>query len=295
MVMQDEYDFGLPTVPFVSEFIDVFPKELPGLPPIREVELQEKDFIQPSSSPWGAHVLFVKKKDDTMRLCIDYRQLNKVTIKNKYPFPRIKDLFDQLKDAAVFSKIDLRSRYYQMRVREGDVPKTAFQTRYGYFEFLVMPFGLTNAPAKALGTKVHLSTVFHPESDGQSERVIQVVEDMLGACVIDFGKNWEKSLPLVEFTYNNNYQASIQTAPFEALYGWKCKTSLCWSELGENKVLGPQLLRETEEQVQVIHNRLKQAFDTQKAYVVVKRRDIQHNVGDRVFLKICHTFWNRKK
>ncbi|KAL4378322.1 hypothetical protein GQ457_02G025300 [Hibiscus cannabinus] len=582
-------------------------------------ELQDKGFIQPNTSPWGAPVLFVKKKDGTMRLCIDYRQLNRVTIKNKYSLPRIEDLFDRLRDALVFSKIDLRSGYYQMRVKEADVPKTAFRTRYGHFEFLVMPFGLTNAPAtfmdpmnrvfkpyldkfvvvfiddiliysrnkdehaehlrinvgevrsflglagyyrrfvngfstialpltkllrkdqlfnwsenqqrsfdqlkqalthapvlvqpesgkeftvysdashsglgcvlmqnenvvayasrqlkphelnypthnlelaaivfalkiwrhslygekchmftdhkslkylltqkdlnlrqrrwmellkdydlvidyhpgkanvvadalsrkpnfvkiehraptgllqplkfpqwkrekitmdfvtslpitprkndavwvivdrftksahfipvrvnmssdilaelyirevirlhgvptsivsdrdpkltsrfwkslqKALGTRVNLSTIFHPQTDDQSERVIQILEDMLRACVIDFGRNWEKSILLVEFAYNNSYQTSIQMAPFEALYGRRCRTPICWSELGENKVLGPQLLKETEEQVQVIHNRLKQAFDRQKAYADTKRRDIQYSVGDRVFLKV---------
>ena len=96
-------------------------------------------------SPWGAPILFVKKKDGNLQMCIDYRQINKVTVKNKYPLPRIEDLFDQLKEASVFSKIDLRSRYYQLRVKEVDVSKTAFRTRYGHYGFLVMPFGLTNA------------------------------------------------------------------------------------------------------------------------------------------------------
>ncbi|GJS84964.1 reverse transcriptase domain-containing protein [Tanacetum coccineum] len=164
----------------VRDFPKVFLDDLLGLPHVREVEfridlipdaspvvrspyrlahsemfelsnqlkeLQEKGFIRPSHSPWGAPVLFVKKKDGSMRMCIDYRELNKLTIKNRYPLPRIDDLFDQLQGACCFSKLDLRSGYYQLRVREEDIPKTAFKTRYGHFEFTVMPFGLTNAPA----------------------------------------------------------------------------------------------------------------------------------------------------
>ncbi|GJS53801.1 putative nucleotidyltransferase, ribonuclease H [Tanacetum coccineum] len=110
-------------------------------------ELQDKGFIQPNSSPWGAPILFVKKKNSSFRMCIDYRELNKLTIKNRYPLPRIDDLFDQLQGSQYFSKIYLRSRYHQLRVHEDDIPKTTFRTRYGHFEFTVMPFGLTNAPA----------------------------------------------------------------------------------------------------------------------------------------------------
>ena len=136
-------------------------------------ELSDKRFVRPSVSPWGVPVLFVKKKDDTLQICIDYRQINKVTVKNKYQLPRIEDLFDQLKGASVFSKIDLRSRYYQLRVKDVDVPKIAFRTRYGHYEFLVMPFRLTNAPATFMDLMIR---VFHPYLD---QFVVVFIDDIL--------------------------------------------------------------------------------------------------------------------
>nr|GFA63574.1 putative reverse transcriptase domain-containing protein [Tanacetum cinerariifolium] len=349
-------------IPIEDETL-IIREELPGLPPVRQVEfqidlipgiapvarapyrlapsemqellnqLQElayRGFIRPSTSPWGAPVLFVKKKDGYFRMCIDYRELNKLTVKNHYPLPRIDDLFDQLQGSSVYSKIDLRSGYHQLRVRDEDIPKTAFRTRYGHYGFQVMSFGLTNTPAVFMdlmnrvckpyldkfviviiddiliysrnkeehanhlriilellkkeklfikdfskiamsltiltqkdknfvwgedqemdfqilkqklcktpilallegnddfvvycdasiqGTQLDMSTAYHPETDGQSERTIQTLEDMLRACAIDFRKGWEKRLPLVEFSYNNSYHASIKAAPFEALYG----------------------------------------------------------------------------
>ncbi|KAI0507940.1 hypothetical protein KFK09_014068 [Dendrobium nobile] len=139
-------DIFLGTAPISKAPYRMAPKELSELK-VQLQELEDRGFVRPSVSPWGAPVLFMKKKDGTLRMCIDYRDLNKVTIKNKYPLPQIDDLFDQLAGSSVFSKIDLRSGYYQVKVKEEDVVKTAFSTRYGHYEFFVMPFGVTNAPA----------------------------------------------------------------------------------------------------------------------------------------------------
>ncbi|WVZ63316.1 LOW QUALITY PROTEIN: hypothetical protein U9M48_012957 [Paspalum notatum var. saurae] len=194
-------------IPVVSDFPDVFLEELPGLPPDRDVEfaielvpgtapvsrrpyrmapdelkelkvqLQEqldKGFIRPSSSPWGCPALFVEKKDQGGKtLCVDYRPLNAVTIKNKYLLPHIDILFDQLAGAKVFSKIDLRSGYYQIKIREEDIPKTAFSTRYGLYEYLVMSFGLTNAPAFFM---YMMNSVFMNELD---KFVVVFIDDIL--------------------------------------------------------------------------------------------------------------------
>jgi hypothetical protein len=170
----------------IRDFPDVFPEELLGMPPDREVEfvidllpgtapiskqpyrmsveelkelkkqlteLQEAGYIQPSSSPWGASVLFVQKKDGSQRMCVVYRSLNDVTMKNKYLLPCIEDLFDRMRDARVFSNIDLRPGYHQMKIRPSDISKTILSTRYGLYEFTVMSFGLTNAPAYFMDLK----------------------------------------------------------------------------------------------------------------------------------------------
>ncbi|GJS68168.1 putative reverse transcriptase domain-containing protein [Tanacetum coccineum] len=221
----------LEEVPIVQDFPEVFPEDLPGIPPTRQVEFQidlipgaapvarapyrlapsemkelsdqlkelsDKGFIRPSSSPWGAPVLFVKKKDGSFRMCIDYRELNKLTVKNRYPLPRIDDLFDQLQGSSIYSKIDLRSGYHQLRVREEDIPKTAFRTRYGHYEFQVMPFGLTNAPAvfmDLMNRKDHLMPnslsansgslkyKFHWSRERQSG-------NSCGSCRIESDKDW---------------------------------------------------------------------------------------------------------
>ena len=177
---------GLPPDREVEFIIDLIPETEPiSIPPyrmapaeLRELkaqleELLSKGFIRPSISPWGPPVFFVKKKDGSLRLCIDYRQLNRFTIHNQYPLPRIDELFNQLQGFRVYSKIDLRSGYHQLRVPESDVPKTAFKTRYGHYEFLVMPFGLTNALAAFMDL---MNRVFQPYLD---RFVIVFIEDIL--------------------------------------------------------------------------------------------------------------------
>ena len=193
-------------IPMVDEYANVFPDKIPELPPSRDVDfttdlihgaglvsmapyrmappelaelkkqiedLLEKNFIRPCASPWGAPVLVVKEKDGSSRLCVDYRQLNKLTIKNKYPLPRIDDLLDQLRGAAVFSKIDLRSGYHQILVKLEDVQKTAFRSRYGHYEYVVMPFGVTNAPTIFMD---YMNRIFQPYLD---QFVVVFIDDIL--------------------------------------------------------------------------------------------------------------------
>ncbi|GJT73787.1 putative reverse transcriptase domain-containing protein [Tanacetum coccineum] len=139
---------------------------------------------------------------------------------------------------------------------------------------------------KAMGTRLDMSTAYHPETDGQSERTIQTLEDMLRACVIDFGNGWEGHLPLIEFSYNNSYHASIKAAPFEALYGRKCRSPVCWAEVGDARLTGPELVHETTEKIVQIKQRMQAARDRQKSYADVRRKPLEFQVGDRVMLKV---------
>jgi hypothetical protein len=196
----------LKDIPIICEYPEVFPDDLPGMPQDRDIEfvielqpgtapiskrpyripsnelaelkiqlqdLLDKGYIHPSASPWGCPALFVKKKDNSLRLCADYRPLNAVTIKNKYPLPRIDILFDQLAGARVFSKIDLRSGYYQIKIKSSDIPKTTFSTRYGLYEYLVMSFGLTNDPAYFMYL---MNSIFMQELD---KFVVVFIDDIL--------------------------------------------------------------------------------------------------------------------
>ncbi|GKA29652.1 putative reverse transcriptase domain-containing protein, partial [Tanacetum coccineum] len=587
----------LEDVHVIHNFPDVFPEEL-APSEMKELsvqlqELMEKGFIHPSSSSWGAPILFVKKKDGSFRMCIDYRKLNKLTVKNRYPLPRINDLFDQLQGSSVYSKIDLRSGYHKLCIKEEDILITTFRTRYGHFEFQVIPFGLTNAPAvfmdlmnrvckpyldkfvivfiddiliyskndeehekhlriilellkeeklyakfskcdllldsvtflghvidrsdvhvdpakieaikswatpttlmemrqflrlagyyrrfiegfsliskpltkltqknkkyewgseeeeafqtlkrklcsapilalpegtedfmvycdaslrgyravlmqrekviayasrqlkvyeenytthdlelgaireaqkeaikrknvradnlgrliktifefrpngtrcfgnrvwlprygglrdlvmheshksnkcltcakvkvehqkpsgllqqpeipvwkweritmdfEALGTNLDMSTAYHPQTDGQSERTIQTLEDILPACVIDFGSSWDPHLPLVEFSYNNSYHASIKVVPYESLYIRKCRSHVCWSEVGDSQLTGPELIRDTTKMIVQIKNRLLAARSHQKSYADKRLNSLEFEVGDMVLLKV---------
>ncbi|GKC35726.1 putative reverse transcriptase domain-containing protein, partial [Tanacetum coccineum] len=138
----------------------------------------------------------------------------------------------------------------------------------------------------ALGTNLNMSTAYHPKTNGQSERTIQTLEDMLRARVINFGSSWDLHLPLVEFSYNNSYHASIKAAPFEALYGRKCRSPVCWSEVGDSQLTGPELIRETTENIIQIKNRLLTAKSRQKSYADVRRKPMEFSVGDMVMLKV---------
>nr|GFA80908.1 putative reverse transcriptase domain-containing protein [Tanacetum cinerariifolium] len=287
-------------------------------------ELTDRGFIRPSTSPWGAPVLFVKKKDRSFRTCIDYRELNKLTVKNRYPLPGLMTYLINFKKEehanhlriilelprkeklyAKFSKCNFWIRTVQFlghlidsqglhvdpakieAVKNWASPTTPTEIRNDDFvvycdasiqealkeenvqaenlrgmekAFEIRTYGTRCIKNRSwlplFGTQLDMSTTYHPETDGQIERTIQTLEDMLRACAIDFGKGWEKHLPLVEFSYNNSYHASIKAAPFEALYGRKCRSPVCWAEVGDMQLIGPEIIRETTEKIVQIRQHL---------------------------------------
>ncbi|GJW70659.1 putative reverse transcriptase domain-containing protein [Tanacetum coccineum] len=392
----------LEDVPIVRDFPDVFHKDLPGLPPTRQVEFQinlihgaapvarapyrlapsemkelseqlkelsDKGFIRPNSLPWGALVLFVKKKDGSFRMCIDYREPNKLTVKNRYLLPRIDDLFDQLQGSSVYSMIDLRSVYslkplethftspvysdsrihkslqhilnqkelnirhrrwlellsdYDCDIRYHPRKANVFATEAQKPENIKnedvggMLIKNSKDPKKNRMEKLephadgtlcfngrheeailvaqyegqhrHLCLRYNPQAD-EKERTIQTLEDMLRACAIDFGKCWVNHLPLVEFSYNNSYHASIKAAPFEALYGQKCRSLVCWAEVGQVQLTGPELVQKTTKKIIQIKQMMQVARDRQKSYVDLKNKSMEFQVGDKVMLKVSPWKW----
>ncbi|GKD23188.1 putative reverse transcriptase domain-containing protein [Tanacetum coccineum] len=216
----------------------------------------------------------------------DIPVLNKLTIKNRYPLPRIINMFDQLQGSRYFSKIDLRSGYHALRVREEDIPKTAFRTRIKarILEAQSEASKGANTPTEMLKG---LDKQFERKEDGRlylAERAVrednndlqklarlyinEIVarHDMLRACAIDFGGNWDTLLPLVKLSYNNSYHSSVKCDPFKALYGRKCRTPIAWEKVGESKLIGPEIIQETTNKIFQIKERLKTARDRQKSY-----------------------------
>nr|GEV96703.1 hypothetical protein [Tanacetum cinerariifolium] len=327
----------LEDVPIVQDFPEVFPEDLSD----QLKELANKGFIRPNSSPWGALILFVKKKDGSFRMCIDYRELNKLTAKNRYPLPRIDDLFDQLQRSSVYSKIDQRSGYHQLRVREEDILKTTFKTRYTHYEFQVMPFGLTNAPAVFMDLMNQYSV--HPSFDKmyQDMKLLYWWPNMkadiatyVSKCLtclkvkaehqkpsgllvrheipqwkwdhitMDFFTKLQKTqsgndtiwVVVDRLTKSAHFLPIKETDPMDKLARLYLKevvtrhgipvSIICDRDPRDAQLIGPELIHETTEKIAQIKQRIQATRDRQKSYAVVRRKPLEFQVGDRVFLKV---------
>nr|GEW45716.1 putative reverse transcriptase domain-containing protein [Tanacetum cinerariifolium] len=307
MIKDKSEEKRLEDVPIVRDFLEVFPEDLPGLSPTQQVEFQidlipsaapvarapyrlapykmkelsyqlqelsNKGFIRPSSSPWGAPVLFVKKKDGSC-LAGYYQRFIEGFSKIAKPMTKLTqkkvifDWGDKQKAAFQLLKQKLCSAPI-LALPEGSEDFVAYcdASHKGLGAVLMQR---EKAFQKALGTRLDMSTAYHPQTDRQSERTIQTLEDMLRACVIDFGNGWERHLPLVKFSYNNSYHASIKAAPFEALYGRKCRSPICWAEVRDAQLTSSEIIQETTENVVQIKQRLQAARDHQKSYADVRR------------------------
>nr|GEU81987.1 putative reverse transcriptase domain-containing protein [Tanacetum cinerariifolium] len=319
----------LEDIPIIRNFPKVFLDDLTGLPPIQAIkfridhvpevthvakalhrlrpfemqelsdqlhEIQDKGFIRPSHSPWGATISFVKKKYGSLRMCIDYRELNKLTIKNHFPLPRINDLFDQLQDefvvyydasgqglgcvlmqrikviAYVSQQLKVHEKNYNIYDLElGAVKELKMRQRWWIELFSDYDCEIRYHPGKTLKARYlkprrkHSRKLMY-KTDGQSERTIQTLKDMLRAYVIDFGGSWDIDLSLAGFSYNNSYHTSIRCAPFEALYERKYRLPVVWAEVGESQMIRPEIMQETTDKIFQINDGLKAARDHKKRY-----------------------------
>ncbi|GJR43036.1 putative reverse transcriptase domain-containing protein [Tanacetum coccineum] len=196
----------------------------------------------------------------------------------------LRDLYwwlEMKKDIALYVNRKLARLYINKIIARHGVPVSIISDHDSYFTSR-----LWQSLQKALGMRLDLSTAYHPETDGQSERTIQTLEDMLIACAIDFGGNWDTHLPLVELSYNNNYHSSVKCTPFEAFYERKCQTPIAWAEVGESKLIRPEIIQETTDEIVQIKERLMTARDRQKRYADNRRKPLEFSVGDKVPLKV---------
>nr|GEX02208.1 putative reverse transcriptase domain-containing protein [Tanacetum cinerariifolium] len=229
-------------------------------------ELFDKGFIRPSSSPLGASVLFVKKKDGSYRMCIDYRELNKLTVKNRYPLPRIDYLFDQLQGSSVYKKIDMRSGYHQLMVREEDIPKTAFRTRYGRYEFQVMPFGLTNAPTVFIDLMIQSKQ----EHEGHLKLILELLKKEQLYAKFSKCEFW---IPKVQFIGHVIDSQGIHV-------------------LGTVLMQREKVIAYASQQLKIheknhANHDLELGADRQTSYANMRRKPLEFQVGDRVMLKVA--------
>nr|GEY18172.1 putative reverse transcriptase domain-containing protein [Tanacetum cinerariifolium] len=299
-------------------------------------ELSEKGFIRPSSSHWGASVLFVKKKDsapilalpegseDFVVYCdVSYKGLGAVLMQREkvisYASRQLKvheqnyTTHDLELGSVVFAlKIwrhylygtkctvftDHKSLQHILDQKERNMRQRRWLKLLNDYDCDIRyHLGKANVRSfqKALGIDISMITAYHPETDDQSERTIQTLKDMLRACVIDFGKGWVKHLQLCEFSYNNIYHASIKAAPYEALYGRKCRSPVCWAEVGEAQLTGPEIIQETTEKIMLIKQRIQAAQDRQKSYADLKWKSMEFKVRDKAgaslrVKRVHHTF-----
>nr|GEX48639.1 putative reverse transcriptase domain-containing protein [Tanacetum cinerariifolium] len=327
----------LEDVPIIQEFLKVFPEDLPGLPPARQVEFQidlvpgaapvarapyrlapaemqelstqlqelsNKGFIRPNSSPWGAPVLFVKKKDGSFRMCINYRELNKLTVKNREgihvdptKIEAIKDWESPKTPTEICQFLELLSDYdCEIRYHPGKANVVADalirkeRSKLLRVRALVMTIGsklpkqILNAQSEARKEENFINEDLHGMINKLEPRADGTLCLNNRSWIPRIG--WDKHLPLVEFSYNNSYHTSIKAAPFEALYGRKCRSPICWAEVRDRQLSGPEIIHETTKKIVQIKSQIQAARDHQKSYADVRQKPLEFQVGDKVMLKI---------